>query len=72
MRLVPSVTNASAELLQVMSGQTSTCFTLCQGRRLVDGVFVPAVFVLPGVIPVSHLEQLQGHVALLEEGTHIA
>lgn len=42
-RLVPSVTNASAGLLQVMSAQTSTCSPLCQGGRLIEQVLVPAL-----------------------------
>lgn len=62
-RMVPSVTNTSAGLLQVMSAQSSTCSPLCQGERLIGQVLVPAVFVPPEMISVSHLEQLQGHVS---------
>lgn len=34
--------------------------------RLAEQIFVPAVLVSPATIPVSHLEQLQGHLSLLE------
>lgn len=71
-RVVPSVTNTSAAFLQVISAQTRTCSSLCQGGRLIELVFVPAVFVSPGMIPVSHLEPLQGHMSLLEQDIGMA
>lgn len=39
-RLVPHVKNASAELLQVMSAQRSTCSPLCQQGRLIEEALV--------------------------------
>lgn len=42
-RLVPSVTNASAGLLQVMSAQTGTCSPPGQGGTLIEQVLVPAL-----------------------------
>jgi len=67
-RLVPNVTNVSAGLLQVTSAQIDTFSSVCQGRRHMEQMLVPAVFVSPGMIPLSHLEQLQGHMSLLDTG----